>query len=62
MSHYQLDDKWSQLRSGVKPRYCDNAYGKKRGASWARAHKHRRDGDECACSCGKRWPYGEQHP
>lgn len=25
-------------------------------------HKPRREGDEIACSCGKRWPVGEDHP
>lgn len=24
--------------------------------------KDRREGDEMACSCGKRWPIGEDHP
>lgn len=26
------------------------------------AHRTRREGDEMACSCGKRWPVGEDHP
>jgi hypothetical protein len=25
-------------------------------------HAVRREGDEQACSCGKRWPVGEAHP
>lgn len=25
-------------------------------------HRTRREGDETACSCGKRWPVGEDHP
>lgn len=25
-------------------------------------HVHRREGDEMACRCGKRWPIGEDHP
>lgn len=25
-------------------------------------HVHRREGDEVACRCGKRWPVGEGHP
>ncbi len=25
-------------------------------------HLPRREGDEVACSCGLRWPIGEEHP
>lgn len=25
-------------------------------------HSAHRQGDEWACSCGKRWPVGEEHP
>jgi len=25
-------------------------------------HRERREGDEMACCCGKRWPIGEDHP
>jgi hypothetical protein len=25
-------------------------------------HAPRREGDEMACKCGKRWPVGEDHP
>lgn len=25
-------------------------------------HATRREGDEMACSCGRRWPNGESHP
>lgn len=25
-------------------------------------HSIRREGDEMACSCGRRWPIGEDHP
>lgn len=32
--------------------------------STARTEQHvlQRQGDEIACSCGKRWPVGETHP
>lgn len=35
---------------------------KKRGPSWHRAHRFRRDGKESVCSCGKRWPANRPHP
>ncbi len=25
-------------------------------------HRQHQQGDEIACSCGKRWPVGEDHP
>ena len=25
-------------------------------------HRQQRQGDEIACSCGRRWPVGENHP
>jgi len=34
------------------------------GVDLARLNPHRqqRQGDEIACSCGRRWPVGENHP
>ena len=29
---------------------------------WADQHRQHQQGDEIACSCGRRWPVGENHP
>lgn len=48
-----------QMRSGVKLRGNDN-FARRKGLKGR--HRKRREGDEEACSCGKRWPFGEPHP
>lgn len=35
---------------------------RRRKRSTATGHYQRREGDEMACRCGKRWPAGEEHP
>lgn len=48
-------------RSGVKRKGWmgdENYFRRPKG----RGHRTRREGDEIACSCGKRWPVGEVHP
>lgn len=40
-----------------RPRYRTVKYGE-----YVQPHLSRREADEMACSCGKRWPVGEDHP
>ena len=34
----------------------------RRAASAGLRHRQHQQGDEIACSCGRRWPVGENHP
>jgi hypothetical protein len=52
----------------MKFAYRNKLASKKRAAkTWSKEpyverHFTQRQGDETACTCGKRWPAGEEHP
>lgn len=68
MTKYLRDD---NRRYYVADRYGQAPNRKQRRASAAHKtvpithvfeHRQHQQGDEIACSCGRRWPVGENHP
>lgn len=42
--------------------YSSTAHAERAALVRIAAHRQHQQGDEVACSCGKRWPVGEDHP
>ena len=50
------------MRAAMRERLADRYSNTMRYLARSERHAVRREGDEQACSCGKRWPVGEAHP